>query len=53
MDRLTVQSLNYLEKISNYRLVHEYDDINLNIVWNVIQQEIPKAGNPSGKLNFK
>lgn len=23
------------------RLVHEYDDINLNIVWDVIQQEIP------------
>ena len=23
------------------RLVHEYDDINLNIVWNVIQFEIP------------
>ena len=23
------------------RLVHEYDDVNLNIVWNVIQQEIP------------
>lgn len=23
------------------RLVHEYDDINLDIVWNVIQQEIP------------
>ncbi len=23
------------------RLVHEYDDVNLNIVWDVIQQEIP------------
>ncbi|NJL52569.1 MAG: DUF86 domain-containing protein [Hydrococcus sp. SU_1_0] len=23
------------------RLVHEYDDINLNIVWDVIQNEIP------------
>jgi uncharacterized protein with HEPN domain len=23
------------------RLVHEYDDINLNIVWDVIQSEIP------------
>lgn len=23
------------------RLVHEYDDVNLNIVWNVIQKEIP------------
>ena len=23
------------------RLVHEYDDVNLNIVWNVIQSEIP------------
>ena len=23
------------------RLVHEYDDVNLNIVWNVIKQEIP------------
>ena len=23
------------------RLVHEYDDINLNIVWDVIQYEIP------------
>ena len=23
------------------RLVHEYDDINLNIIWDVIQQEIP------------
>ena len=23
------------------RLVHEYDDINLNIVWNVVQNEIP------------
>jgi uncharacterized protein with HEPN domain len=23
------------------RLVHEYDDINLNIVWDVIQAEIP------------
>lgn len=23
------------------RLVHEYDDIDLNIIWNVIQQEIP------------
>ena len=24
------------------RLVHEYDDINLNIVWNVLHEEIPK-----------
>jgi uncharacterized protein with HEPN domain len=24
------------------RLVHEYDDINLNIVWNVTQFEIPQ-----------
>ena len=23
------------------RLVHEYDDINLNIVWDVVQNEIP------------
>lgn len=23
------------------RLVHEYDDINLNIVWDVVQFEIP------------
>ena len=23
------------------QLVHEYDDVNLNIVWNVIQSEIP------------
>ncbi|PZV20762.1 MAG: hypothetical protein DCF12_22140 [Snowella sp.] len=23
------------------RLVHEYDDVNLNIVWNVVQSEIP------------
>lgn len=23
------------------RLVHEYDDVNLNIVWNVVQVEIP------------
>ena len=23
------------------RLVHEYDDVNLNIVWNVVKQEIP------------
>ncbi|MBD2424802.1 DUF86 domain-containing protein [Phormidium sp. FACHB-1136] len=23
------------------RLVHEYDDINLNIVWDVIQTEVP------------
>ncbi|MEM9244627.1 MAG: DUF86 domain-containing protein [Cyanobacteria bacterium P01_F01_bin.153] len=23
------------------RLVHEYDDVNLDIVWNVIQTEIP------------
>lgn len=23
------------------RLVHEYDDVDLNIVWNVIKQEIP------------
>lgn len=23
------------------RLVHEYDDVNLNIVWNVVQIEIP------------
>lgn len=23
------------------RLVHEYDDVNLNIVWDVIQLEIP------------
>lgn len=23
------------------RLVHEYDDINLNIVWNVVLQEVP------------
>ncbi len=23
------------------RLVHEYDDVNLNIVWDVIQAEIP------------
>lgn len=24
------------------RLVHEYDDVNLNIVWNVVQSEIPQ-----------
>jgi uncharacterized protein with HEPN domain len=23
------------------RLVHEYDDVNLNIVWSVVQNEIP------------
>ena len=23
------------------RLVHEYDDLNLNIVWDVVQNEIP------------
>ena len=23
------------------RLVHEYDDVNLNIVWDVVQLEIP------------
>jgi uncharacterized protein with HEPN domain len=23
------------------RLVHDYDDVNLNIVWNVVQFEIP------------
>ncbi|MEQ8757661.1 MAG: DUF86 domain-containing protein [Coleofasciculus sp. G1-WW12-02] len=23
------------------RLVHEYDDVNLNIVWDVVQNEIP------------
>ncbi|MDY7015587.1 MAG: DUF86 domain-containing protein [Cyanobacteriota bacterium] len=23
------------------RLVHEYDDVNLDIVWNVVQSEIP------------
>jgi uncharacterized protein with HEPN domain len=23
------------------RLVHDYDDVNLNIVWNVVQVEIP------------
>jgi uncharacterized protein with HEPN domain len=23
------------------RLVHEYDDVNLNIVWDVVQKEIP------------
>lgn len=23
------------------RLVHEYDDVNFNIVWNVVQSEIP------------
>lgn len=23
------------------RLVHQYDDLNLNIVWNVVQTEIP------------
>jgi uncharacterized protein with HEPN domain len=23
------------------RLVHEYDDVNLDIVWNVMQAEIP------------
>ncbi|TVQ51885.1 MAG: DUF86 domain-containing protein [Spirulina sp. DLM2.Bin59] len=23
------------------RLVHDYDDVNLNIVWNVVQSEIP------------
>ena len=23
------------------RLVHEYDDVNLNIVWDVVQEEIP------------
>ncbi|AIE74897.1 hypothetical protein D082_23690 [Synechocystis sp. PCC 6714] len=23
------------------RLVHEYDDVNLNIVWDVLQREIP------------
>lgn len=24
------------------RLVHEYDDVSLNIVWDVVQNEIPK-----------
>jgi uncharacterized protein with HEPN domain len=24
------------------RLVHEYDDVNLNIVWDVVQSEIPQ-----------
>lgn len=24
------------------RLVHEYDDVNLNIVWDVVQFEIPQ-----------
>ena len=24
------------------RLVHDYDDVNLNIVWDVIQFEIPR-----------
>jgi uncharacterized protein with HEPN domain len=24
------------------RLVHDYDDVNLNIVWNVVQFEIPR-----------
>ncbi|WP_246140380.1 HepT-like ribonuclease domain-containing protein [Euhalothece natronophila] len=24
------------------RLVHEYDDVNLNIVWDVVQFEIPE-----------
>jgi uncharacterized protein with HEPN domain len=23
------------------RLVHDYDDVNLNIVWRVVQSEIP------------
>jgi uncharacterized protein with HEPN domain len=23
------------------RLIHEYDDVNLSIVWNVVKQEIP------------
>jgi uncharacterized protein with HEPN domain len=23
------------------RLVHEYDDVNLNIVWDVVQTEMP------------
>jgi len=23
------------------RLVHEYDDVNLNIIWDVVQSEIP------------
>lgn len=23
------------------RLVHEYDDLNLNIIWNVVENEIP------------
>jgi len=23
------------------RLVHQYDDVNLNIVWDVVQTEIP------------
>jgi uncharacterized protein with HEPN domain len=23
------------------RLVHEYDDVNLNIVWNVVQNQVP------------
>lgn len=32
------------------RLVHEYDDVNLNIVWDVVQTEIP---NLSGELKLK
>ena len=32
------------------RLVHEYDDVNLNIVWDVVQIEIP---NLIGELKLK
>ena len=34
------------------RLVHEYDDVNLNIVWDVVQSEIPsliEESSTSGK----
>ncbi|WP_019505800.1 DUF86 domain-containing protein [Pleurocapsa sp. PCC 7319] len=45
VSEMTQRSLSYIswQEINGMRnrLVHEYDDINLNIVWDVIQNDIP------------
>ncbi|MCW6037014.1 DUF86 domain-containing protein [Spirulina subsalsa FACHB-351] len=43
MTRQTLPNISWQEiNGMRNRLVHEYDDVNLNIVWDVVQSEIPQ-----------
>jgi uncharacterized protein with HEPN domain len=43
MTRQTLPTISWQEiNGMRNRLVHEYDDVNLNIVWDVVQSEIPQ-----------